>query len=188
MMRRLVQLVVVLLAASCANSAPTVVHFENSYRQPESLEALATQVRAMGGLVFVGSPDGSSSHHDPSVAPAPNLADIYMSQPLESAGVYVSDGLGDTAASQMTLLATAGPMTLVDASGQHAGQYVLETEEDLVELHSMPSAGNWVFFVIYEDDDALMYSRARLLDDGTVDASATNAGGTVALTALRTGI
>ena len=127
------------LAACDARPSPPVV-VTSIYVVEDSLVSMAAVTRETGGLVFVGRADGA-----------------------RAGGIVVTDGLGDTALSRVTLVASDRRETL-------------------------PS-GDWVLFVGRDETGAMSLRwRARLLPDGTVDGSGTAGGASVTLSMLRTGI
>jgi hypothetical protein len=176
-------------ACTSAPSEPTPVRWAGIYVAPDSLESLAAEVRSTGGIVVVGSADGASVSRSPSVGPAPNLpAGVFMSLPLEGAGVTVSDGLGDTTAANVVVIASGGPMILVDELGAPSADYVLVLEdEELFSLTEMPAEGEWVFFLSEREGELWLRWRARVMPDGSVDGSRTRFGESASLSSLRTG-
>ncbi len=178
-----------LLFGACATpgGTPTPVRLENSYIAPDSLEVLATEVRSNGGIVVVGSASGSSVSRPPSVSAAPFHPGLFISAPLEAAGVTISDGLGDTTDANIVVIASAGPMILVDESGAPSADFYLASY-DYWSLLSVPAEGQWVFFLSEGEGELWLRWRARVMPDGSVDGSLTRSGVSVPLSSLRTGV
>lgn len=132
--------VVALALAACDTSPRPPVVVASIYVVEDSVVSIAAQTRATGGLVFVGRVDGA-----------------------RAGGFVVTDGLGDTALSHVTLLD--------------------------FDRRDMTPSGDWVLFVGRDESGALhLRWRARLLPDGTVDGSGTASGASVPLSMLRTGV
>jgi hypothetical protein len=177
----------VVLACSTPNATPT--RLENIIMAPDSLESLAANTRAAGGIIVVGHADGTRTAHGSRMGPAPNLPGLFVSVSLDSVGVSVTDGMGDTNQGHLDLVTPNGPTVVVDEHGVPDHDYIVEDSEEIWERSTMPATGDWVLFTAIDDTGTRWLSwRAALLSDGTVDASGTRSGHDVTLSSLRSGV
>lgn len=151
---------------------------------PESLAALAIEVRAAGGTVFVGTVTSEPTLTESAFADTP-YEDVRVEFPRSTATVAVEDGLGVSSDSELVVVAPAGPERLVDDAGAPSESYVLSGgDDDRWARASIPDDGTWLFFVRPNDDDAFIVWRAAI-DGEVASGEGTLGGDTVSLDDLR---
>lgn len=177
--------VLVLALAGCTadvTQSPRVYTVQNQLPTPPAdLVALAESMRAQGGYVFVAESIGERepSHAD---GPGPD-ANTFLRVREESADVVVSDALGATLPPTLRVLASAGPMEVVDESGEPSTGWIIHDVDDWT-LHAFPSSGPHVYFVVPHDGEWFAKVVTPFTDAGLVEGRGTLNGEAMPLSAL----
>lgn len=148
---------------------------------PVDLVGLAESMRAQGGFVFVAESVGERAawHVDGPGADA----STFLRYPGETADVVVMDDLGSTMPSTVRVRASAGPVELVDASGEPSAGWVVHDIDDWT-LHAFPSDGAHVYFVVPNDGEWFAKVVTPITDSGLVEGRGTLSGEAMPLSAL----
>ena len=172
-----------LVAAGCSSDDTREYELGSSLPPPpDSLVALASEIRAADGLVFVGTIDSTVPGAPERVndVPEPGLALAY---PTSVAEVTVTDSLGYTMPAELTVRSGDGLPEVVRADGTaHAGWFVSGRDAD-AERRWLPHAGAHVLFVVPSGDG---YSLVWVtgVEGGIVSGVGTVGGTDVPLTSL----
>jgi|JI10StandDraft_1071094.scaffolds.fasta_scaffold164967_2 hypothetical protein len=146
---------------------------------PESVAALARDVRRVGGLVFRGAVVGGRR----SLPPVRVMTGTNLTLVSQRAGatVRVTDALGGAAPSAVDIVSRTGRDSVVDSLGCPAGGSSGLTTSTQQEV---PAEGEWVFFVYQLEGQRVMTWRAAIVGDA-VSNEGTMAQGSVPIGDLR---
>lgn len=185
-MRALLTAAALVTLAACASTPPREVELSALQGPPpESLIALASQVRAEGGLVFVGAPASSPRAIESIYQPAP-YEDLQVEFPRAAMDVAVVDALGADVDAALVIEGPAGDARLVDDEGVPSEEYVISGTSDAWRARELPTEGEWVFFAMpwpTEDRLAVVWRAERIGD--TASGAGTATGADADLAALR---
>lgn len=186
-MRPIPHVFVVLLGlalASCGTSADgpdgAPVHVASSYPVVPSLEALAAEVRAANGQVFRAVVQGAPAAVAAERVRATEQA--WVEYPMAHIAVTVVDAMGSTASSGATLRGRSGPLRVTDAAGNPVN--VTTSDDPALPWRTVPTAGEFVFFVIPRTEGGLWLRWRAEIRDGRVSGDGTARAQPVALAAL----
>lgn len=137
-----------LAGLACSSGTPHVYELGSSFPPPpDTLVALATEVRAAGGLVLVGSIDSTVPGVPEQVTDVPEPG-LGLAYPTVVAEVTVMDPLGDTMPPTLSVQSGDGLPEVVRADGTvHPGWVVSGGSADR-EHRWLPPSGTRVLFVV----------------------------------------
>lgn len=175
--------------AACSadvTAAPQGIHVSDLFAPPASLSALATYVRASGGVVVVS--DGVLARVDDPIEvsePSPGTdPETFMAYPTESGTLHVTDTLGELVEPAITVHAMRSAPTFVDAAGHDSTRWTLVGGDRWV-TRSFCDEGPCVYFCLRYEGQYHLQLAAPLLDGVNVDGADTADQQSLALELLR---
>lgn len=173
-----------LALASCGTSSDgpdgAPVHIASSYPAVPSLATLAAEVRAANGQVFRGVVQG-----EPVAVAAERVRateQAWVEYPMAQITVTVVDAMGSTASSGATLRGRSGSLRVTDAEGNAVN--VTTSDDPALPWRAVPTAGEFVFFVIPRAEGVTLLRWRAEIRDGRVLGEGTVGAQSVPLTAL----
>ena len=173
-----------LALASCGTSADgpdgAPIHITSLYPAVPSLEALAAEVRAANGQVFRGVVQGAPAAVAAERVRATEQA--WVEYPMAHIAVTVVDAMGSTASTGATLRGRSGPLRVTDAAGNPV--HVTTSDDPALPWRAVPTAGEFVFFVIPRAEGVTLLRWRAEIRDGRVSGEGTVGAQPVPLAAL----